>query len=375
MNSWKKIKLGDALYYVQPTQYIVTSAEYKESNEIPVLTPGKSFILGYTDEKHGVFTDVPTIIFDDFTTAFKYVDFPFKVKSSAMKMLLPSSEKYNIKFLYYLMLTLNFTADEHKRFWISQYSQQEIFIPPLEQQKKIAAILDAADAYRQKTKALIAKFDELSQSLFLDMFGDPVKNEKGWEKSSLQSVCVKITDGTHFSPEPQENGFPYVTAKHVKSHGLDFYSKPTFISQEAHNEIYKRCTPEYGDVLYIKDGATTGIACINTLKEPFSMLSSLALIKPNRRMLNSYYLCHWLNNPKIKSKLLTEFMSGAAIQRYTLTKINSFILSLPAITLQNQFAERVQAIETQKIQAQASLEKAEELFNSLLQKAFKGELV
>jgi type I restriction enzyme S subunit len=248
-------------------------------------------------------------------------------------------------------------------------------LPTLPQQQKTASILDAADALRQNDKALIAKYDELTQALFLDMFGDPVSNPEGWEKAFLKSVSTKITDGTHFSPEPQTEGFPYITAKHVKSYGLDFYSKPTYVSEEAHNEIYKRCTPEYGDVLYIKDGATTGIACINTFDEPFSMLSSLALIKPNKKIVNSYYLCYWLNNPKIKSKLLTEFMSGAAIQRYTLTKINSFQLIVPPLALQNQFAERVAIIEEQKAIAQASLERSEELFNSLLQKAFKGELV
>jgi type I restriction enzyme, S subunit len=251
----------------------------------------------------------------------------------------------------------------------------EIPLPLLSQQQKIANILDAADALRQNDKALIAKYDELTQALFLDMFGDPVSNPKGWEKVFLKSICTKITDGTHFSPVPQTEGFPYITAKHIKNYGLDFYSKPTYVSEEAHNEIYKRCTPKFGDVLYIKDGATTGIACINTFDEPFSMLSSLALIKPNKKIVNSYYLCHWLNNPKIKSKLLSEFMSGAAIQRYTLTKINSFELFLPSIDLQNQFAERVALIEEQKAIAQKSLEKSEELFNSLLQKAFKGELI
>lgn len=263
----------------------------------------------------------------------------------------------------------------YKNLNTDQIKGIQIPLPPLTQQQKIANILDAADAIKQNDKALIAKYDELTQALFLDMFGDPVSNPKGWEKVLLKSICTKITDGTHFSPEPQEKGFPYITAKHVKNHGLDFYSKPTYISEEAHNEIYKRCTPEYGDVLYIKDGATTGIACINTFDEPFSMLSSLALIKPNKKKLNSYYLCHWLNNQKIKSKLLSEFMSGAAIQRYTLTKINSFELCLPSIELQNQFAERVAVIEEQKAIAQKSLAKSEELFNSLLQKAFKGELV
>lgn len=253
--------------------------------------------------------------------------------------------------------------------------KMQIPLPPLPTQQKIAAILDAADAYRQKTKALIDKYDQLAQSLFLDMFGDPVRNEKGWETKKLEDVCIKITDGTHFSPEPQNDGFPYVTAKHVKDYGLDFYSKPTFISEDAHNEIYKRCTPEFGDVLYIKDGATTGIACINTFKEPISLLSSLALLKLDKKVLINFYLCYWLNHKGIKEKLLREYMSGAAIQRYTLTKINSFVLTVPPVTLQTQFAERIQLIEAQKQQAQASLQKAEELFNSLLQRAFNGELV
>ena len=370
-----KVKLGDVLDYEQPTKYIVNSINYNDAFTIPVLTAGKSFILGYTDEIKGVYENLPVIIFDDFTTAFHYVDFPFKVKSSAMKILKPIKEKADLRYLYYKMHTISVDTDLHKRYWISKYSQLQIPLPPLDTQQKIASILDAADTLRQKDKALLAKYDELTQALFFDMFGDPVSNPKGWEKAFLKSICTKITDGTHFSPEPQSEGFPYITAKHVKNYGLDFYSKPTYISEEAHNEIYKRCTPDFGDVLYIKDGATTGIACINTFNEPFSMLSSLALIKPNRKLINSYFLCFWLNNPKIKSKLLSEFMSGAAIQRYTLTKINSFELIVPPLALQNQFAERVAIIEKQKAIAQTSLEKSEELFNSLLQKAFKGELV
>ncbi|MCB9190031.1 MAG: restriction endonuclease subunit S, partial [Flavobacteriales bacterium] len=157
MSSWQKIKLKDALDYVQPTPYIVQDTQYSDEYDVPVLTPGQSFLLGYTYESDGIYENVPTIIFDDFTTAFKYVDFPFKVKSSAMKMLKVTSDDYDIKFMYYLMQSLNFEASEHKRYWISKYSQQFVKVPPLDQQKKIAAILDAADEYRQKTKALIAK--------------------------------------------------------------------------------------------------------------------------------------------------------------------------------------------------------------------------
>ncbi len=251
----------------------------------------------------------------------------------------------------------------------------KIPLPPLETQKRIANILDEADKLRQLNNKIIEKYDELTQSLFLDMFGDPVTNPKGWEKKKLSEVCNKITDGTHHSPEPQSDGYPYVTAKHVKEYGLDFKSKPSYIKREAHEEIFRRCSPEYGDVLYIKDGATTGIACINSFNEPISLLSSLALLKLNKNELNNLYLCHWLNHDGIKAKLINEFMSGAAIQRYTLKKINSFVLTVPPIQIQNQFADRVKAIEEQKVKVQESKQKSEDLFNSLLQRAFSGELV
>lgn len=250
----------------------------------------------------------------------------------------------------------------------------KIPLPPLEEQKRIVAILDAADVLRQKDKALIAKYEELTQSLFLDMFGDPVTNPKGWPKSTIAKVCTKVTDGTHHSPPPTVTGYPYVTAKHVKTYGLDFQRDPTFIDERFHKEIFKRCAPVYGDVLYIKDGATTGIACINTFNEEISLLSSLALLKPDYNKINNYFLTYWLNNDRVKNKLISEYMSGAAIKRYTLKKINSFVLPVPPISKQNQFAVRVQQIEKQKQLAQQSLQKSEELFNSLLQQAFKGEL-
>ena len=175
-------KLDDVLKYEQPTKYIVDSENYDNSYKTPVLTAGKSFVLGYTNEDKGVFDKLPVIIFDDFTTAFNYVDFPFKVKSSAMKILKPVKDKADLKYLFYKMQTISMDTDLHKRYWISKYSLVEIPLPPLPQQQKIANILDAADALRQKDKLLLAKYDELTQALFLNMFGDPVSNHKRWEK-------------------------------------------------------------------------------------------------------------------------------------------------------------------------------------------------
>jgi type I restriction-modification system, S subunit len=129
-------RLGDILIYEQPTKYIVSSTKYNEAYETPVLTAGKSFILGYTNEKNDIFKDIPVIIFDDFTTDSKYVDFDFKVKSSAMKIL-HCKEGMNIKYYYYFLQSLNVNASTHKRYWISEFSKMMVSVPPKEIQDKI----------------------------------------------------------------------------------------------------------------------------------------------------------------------------------------------------------------------------------------------
>jgi type I restriction enzyme S subunit len=140
---WKFIKLGDLLDYEQPTQYLVSDTNYNDEYETPVLTAGKTFILGYTNETEGIFEDnLPVIIFDDFTTATQFVDFPFKAKSSAMKILKPKDKSVNVKLIYEIMQMINFVADDHKRYWISEYQELEIKLPSKEEQLKISEFLN-----------------------------------------------------------------------------------------------------------------------------------------------------------------------------------------------------------------------------------------
>lgn len=139
------MKLDDLLCYEQPTKYIVHSTEYDDSYSTPVLTAGQSFILGYTDEEDGHYMaskESPVIIFDDFTTGSHWVDFEFKVKSSAMKMLRPKRDDIDFRYVYHAMSNIHFVPGTHARHWISIYSQFEIPVPPLEVQRKIVQILD-----------------------------------------------------------------------------------------------------------------------------------------------------------------------------------------------------------------------------------------
>ena len=140
---WKK--LGDILDYEQPSKYIVSSSEYDDNYDIPVLTAGQTFILGYTDEKEGVYKASkknPTIIFDDFTTGHHWVDFDFKIKSSAMKMLRLKNNKSLLRYIFYSMALINYVPTEHSRQWISKYSQFEIPLPNIKDQECIVNSLD-----------------------------------------------------------------------------------------------------------------------------------------------------------------------------------------------------------------------------------------
>ncbi|WP_264857486.1 restriction endonuclease subunit S [Capnocytophaga catalasegens] len=140
---WEVKTLGEVLDYKRPDNYIVKDTNY-QTNGIPVLTANKSFILGYTNEEFGVFDNFPVIIFDDFTTDSKFVDFPFKVKSSAIKILL-AKNNYNIKFIYELISTIKFEATEHKRYYISEYQNIKLPFPSIAEQQKIAACLSSVD--------------------------------------------------------------------------------------------------------------------------------------------------------------------------------------------------------------------------------------
>lgn len=154
---WVEYSLGDLLDYEQPTNYLVQSTEYEESGT-PVLTAGKSLLLGYTNDKFGIFNELPVILFDDFTTASKFITYPFKVKSSAAKMLKLKNKKDNIRLIFEIMQVIDFPLTDHKRYWISQYSKIRVFLPSSQQeQSAIASVITSMD---NEIIALEAKRDK-----------------------------------------------------------------------------------------------------------------------------------------------------------------------------------------------------------------------
>ena len=200
---------------------------------------------------------------------------------------------------------------------------------------------------------------------------------KGWTSVELSKVTSKITDGTQHSPENLPSGdYVYVTAKNIRPWGLDL-SDVTYVTADVHREIYKRCPVEQGDVLYIKDGATTGLATINHLNEPFSLLSSVALLKPLRDVLDPSFLKYSLNSPDTLEALVGK-MTGTAIRRLTLRVISSQKIALPPLPEQKRIVAKIDSLTARTTRARKELDRVPSLISQykqrLLALAFSGEL-
>ena len=170
---WEEKKLGDILDYEQPTKYIVNSTQYNDSFKIPVLTAGQTFILGYTNEEHGIrkaTKDKPVIIFDDFTTSSHLVDFSFKIKSSAMKLLSLKNEEDNIYFINHMLQNLNYIPESHERHWISKFSKFEVLIPNAEEQNIIGDFFQKLDKSITLQQQKLDKLKDLKKAYLNELF-------------------------------------------------------------------------------------------------------------------------------------------------------------------------------------------------------------
>ncbi|WRG84068.1 restriction endonuclease subunit S [Helicobacter pylori] len=174
--AWQRVRLGDILSYEQPTKFLVATTQYLQKGFTPILTAGKTFILGYTNDKHGIYTNIPVIIFDDFTTDSKMVNFPFKVKSSAIKILsLRDNNQADLKYIYEKLTLLKHQVTDHKRYWIDEFSNFEILLPPLNEQIAIANILSGLDHEIISLKNKKRQFDNIKKALNHDLMSAKIR--------------------------------------------------------------------------------------------------------------------------------------------------------------------------------------------------------
>ncbi len=189
------------------------------------------------------------------------------------------------------------------------------------------------------------------------------------DNTALSDVCELITDGTHFSPKSFDTGeFKYITSKNVREGRLDL-SDVTYVGRDVHNSIFSGCPVRLGDVLYVKDGANTGLAAINTIEEPFSMLSSVALIRPKKNKLDARYLMRWLNSPYGRAQMLQN-MSGAAIKRLVLAQIRRASIPIPPLDQQRRIAAILDQADDLRRKRRDALERAKLLPSVLFLQMF-----
>lgn len=247
----------------------------------------------------------------------------------------------------------------------------QLYLPPIEEQHRIVKILDLAQSLIEKRKQAIAYLDDYIKAVFLDMFGDPVSNPKGWEVKTIQAISHKITDGEHLNPTFSEGGMPMIMAGHVLESGVDTKSARK-VSSELGRVFRKKCNPEKNDLLLVSRGATIGRLCRVTTSELFCLMGSVILIKPDHDIINSAFLSELLKHPRMYSKLFNSSGSSAqqAIYLKDIKKLNCVI---PPIEDQKDFEKIVLEIDSIKQKMQTQLKELEDNFQAQLQRAFRGE--
>ncbi|MBS0645519.1 MAG: restriction endonuclease subunit S [Verrucomicrobia bacterium] len=379
---WTIAKFEDLLDYIQPTNYIVKSTDYKDTYPTPVLTAGKSFIKGYTNETDGIFTKLPTIIFDDFTTATQFVNFPFKVKSSAMKILQPICDLVNIKLAYYYMQTIHLKGETHKRFWISEYSQIPVPLAPLNEQKRILAKLeqlltdlDKGVEYLETTKQQLKVYRQAVLKWAFE--GKFLMNDNKWQTIALGSVANAINaQPSHRTPPVSKDAIPYVSTKDVdyETDSIDF-SIARKVSKTVLKEHIERYKLESGDFIIGKIG-TIGKPVRIVLPQDYTLSANVVLIQP--RKINSKFLFYLFKSDFIESQF-RKGQKATAQAAFGIQKVRTMDIPYPNPGIQEKIVHEIESRLSvcDKIEEtiESSLQQAEAMRLSIIKKAFEGKLV
>lgn len=249
----------------------------------------------------------------------------------------------------------------------------EIPLPEINIQRKIANILNEAKYLIQKRKKQLDLLSSLSQSLFLEMFGDPKINPLKFNFDLLENLALKITDGEHSTPKRVSVGIKLLSARNIKNSFIDYSAGLDFIDQEEYERISKRCKPEYNDVLLSCSGTIGRVSRYNSM-EPIGLVRSVALIKPNKNIINSTYLENYLQTQFVQQIMKKEANQSSQANLFN-NQIKKIPVMLPSMELQEAYSNIVLEIIAQKLLIEKSLTKLEYNFQSLMNRAFSGELI
>ena len=380
-NEWTEYALEDLLSYEQPTPYIVESTDYSDNNKTPVLTAGKSFIIGYTNETNGIYDKLPVIIFDDFTTSTQYVSFPFKVKSSAMKILTANTDLVLPKFIFYRMQIIEFDHSTHKRYWIQQYSIIKVKIPSLSEQEKIVAKieelfseLDNGVETLKKTKQQLAVYRQAVFNSVIDSYSG---------KKLVLSDIAKTIDGDRGKNYPKREEFSdtgfclFLTAQNVRPYGWKF-EENSFITKEK-DEILNNGKLQRNDIVLTTRGTLGNVAVYDDTVpyENVRINSCMLIIRANTKKVSPYYLASFLMSPLFRFQI-EKLKSGTAQPQIPANILKNTVISVPTLEEQEQIISelnsRFSVCDSIEQTVDAALQQAETMRQSILKKAFEGGL-
>ena len=343
--------------------------EFLEEGEFPVVDQGQVLVAGFVNDRSRVCSaNPPVIIFGDHTRAIKYVDFEFAMGADGTKVLVPKVES-DTKYLYYALRAIEIPAAGYSRHY-KFLKKTQIPFPPLDQQKRIAGILDAADALRAKRREALAQLDTLLQSTFLDMFGDPVTNPMGWDTFALGEVGEVITGNTPSRKRPEYYG---EDIEWIKS---DNINDPSFVLTEAEERlsvagkaVARTCGR--GSILVTciaGSPSCIGNAAIADREVAFNQQIN-AFVPGERIALWFAFGMFWVGKRLVQSAS-TSSMKGMVSK----SAFSAISIPIPPTSLQGRFAAIVESVEEQKASQRAHLAELDTLFASLQSLAFRGDL-
>jgi type I restriction enzyme S subunit len=263
------------------------------------------------------------------------------------------------------------TGSTRSRISRGNLAKVRITVPPLGEQRRIAAILDQADALRAKRREALAHLDDLTQSVFREMFGDLGSETQSRELIPLGDLCTRITDGTHQSPSWSPDGHPFLFVSNIVSGEIDF-DTTKFISDQTYRLLTARCPIEIGDVLYSTVGSY-GVPALVRTNEKFAFQRHIAHIKPNRDLLEPEFLRVMLATPGVRRQADTA-ARGVAQKTVNLADIKKFSVVAPPIVRQHEFVDLISKIRDLQQMHHAHVAEAHDLFGALQSRAFAGEL-
>lgn len=380
-DAWKEYELGELLSYEQPTPYIVESTDYNDKYKTPVLTAGKTFILGYTNEENGVYDKLPVIIFDDFTTASQYVNFRFKVKSSAMKILKADTSLVLPKFIYYRMQSIKFDHSTHKRYWIQHYSKIKVSVPSIPEQERIVARieelfsqLDASVAELQAAKKRLKVYRQAVLKEAFEGIDAPIKR--------LEDLCYFITKGTtppKTSITNSDTGIPFIKVYNLTfNNALDFSIDPTFIDEDTHRGFLSRSITLPGDVLMNIVGPPMGKVSIVPDTYPEWNINQAIVRFRCLDELDNKYLAYYLGYVGTVEKMKSKAKATAGQFNLTLEICRNLTIPVPSYSQQEEIVteieSRLSVCDSIEQTVDTALQQAEALRQSILKQAFEGKL-